>query len=244
MSDTYSKEVSLPYESFDVFDRMLPSKYLSLFQDAAGEHAQLLGCGYEEMKDRGLMWIIARSRLDVFAEPKENDRVTITTRVKRPSGLIFEREYRATESESGTLLATGISSWCVSDIETRKLARPSSIPYPDTFEGPYDYSIHLSAIREFDTAGMDPVLVRRVNFTDLDHNRHMNNCRYADVLIDALRPAEGLSMKYLEIDFERECVEGEELSIYVNDADEKGERTALAFRRDGQLSFKARFTLA
>ena len=242
MEPEYSKTIRLGYECFDTYDRVFPSKYLSLFQDVAGEHAELLGCGYSALKSQGMMWIVARSRLDVIEDPRENEPLILTTRVKRPLGLIFEREYEVRRASDSSLLAAGLSSWCISNIVTRRLVRPRDIPYPDSFPESFIYSTSLKAIPDFETEG-DPVFSRRVNFTDLDHNRHMNNCRYADILEDAVSTKENQRFKSLEIDFERECVEGDTLSVFLSEKNEKGERFALAERQDGELSFKARFVL-
>ncbi len=242
MNPVYTKRAWLGLDSFDVYDRIFPSRYLTLAQDMAGEHADLLGCGYADLRPRDLMWIIVRTRLDILAQPTDKCEVILTTRVKKPAGLIFDREVEIRRADDGLLLATSISAWCVSNLETRRLVRPSEIAYPDTFEGPYIYADHLRAIPDFQPAG-EPALVRRVNFTDLDHNRHMNNCRYADALLDAISPREDEHLTSLEINYEHECLEGDSLSIYLERPNEKGEGRARAVRGDGVLSFKARFTI-
>lgn len=243
MNQEYSKRAWLGLDSFDVYDRIFPSRYLTLAQDMAGEHADLLGCGYSDLRPRNLMWIIVRTRLDILAEPEDKCEVILTTKVKRPAGLMFDREVKIERASDGLLLARGVSAWCVANLETRRLVRPSEISYPDTFEGPYLFDEHLRAIPDFEAAGQ-PALVRRVNFTDLDHNRHMNNCRYADALLDAISPRADERLASLEINFERECLEGDSLSIYLDRPNEKGEGRARAVRGDGVLSFKARFTIA
>lgn len=237
----YTKQTAVAYSDLDIHDFILPSRYLGIFQDAAGEHAELLGCGYEAFKSKDLMWIIVRSRLDILGNPKENETLKVTTKVKRPVGVIFEREIKIC-SLDGSVYATGLTDWCVSNRVTRRLVRPSDIPYPSQFDGPYIYEKHLSSIKPFKPEG-DPVLTHRVRFTDLDHNLHMNNCKYADVLEDAISPKAGQRFIFLEMNYEKECVEGDILSLYINPDEKEGFWDAMAYKQDGSLSFKARYSL-
>ncbi len=241
-NQVFAEEHSLEYSDYDIHDFVFPSSFLEMFQDIAGNHSERLGCGYETMKAKDLMWILARNRLDILGNPKVAEKLKVTTIVKRPIGLQFERELAIEGTKSGELYVTGLSVWVVSNLKTRRLVRPAGIAYPDSF--PYKetrYQKGLLALPELDNGGMKPYEYK-VGFSDLDHNRHMNNCRYATALLDAISPKEGQRLSFLEIDYEKEVLEGDTLSIFLGKQDD-GSYLAKALRSDGKVSFKASFGL-
>lgn len=242
-SQTFAENLSFSYSDYDVNDFVFPSKYLQVFQDIAGDHADIIGCGYEAFKAKNLIWVIARARLDIMGNPDVGEPLVLSTKVKKPEGIVFEREMYLRGRDSGKIYATGISGWCVCNMTTRRLERPSAVPYPQSFAENYTYSNRLTALPLFDTTGMKPYEYR-VGFVDLDHNRHMNNCKYADALENAVSPQPGQRFKSLEIDFEKEAVEGENLSIFVSPKCADGTFGVQAKKENGNLSFKASFAFA
>lgn len=58
----FSMSSVLRTSDFDRHSRLLPSAVLELFQDAAGEHADRIGIGFRALEQRGLLWVVARTR--------------------------------------------------------------------------------------------------------------------------------------------------------------------------------------
>lgn len=242
-SQTFVKDVSFSYSDFDIHDFVFPSAYFQALQDLAGEHAETFGAGYEAMKAKGLMWIIVRGRIDVFSNPKESEPCLLFTRAKKPIGIQVEREFKLTSKVDGRTILTGLTVWCIANRTTRRLVRPSSVQLlPSYDDSNAIYKSHLTGIPEFEAKG-DPVAIHQVVFTDLDHNLHMNNCKYADVILNAISPKDSQRLSVLEIDFERECQEGDRLSVYLSDPKPDNTRFIKAVKADGKTSFKATFRL-
>lgn len=239
----YEEEKRFSYSDFDIDDHILISRVAQLFQDISGNHAELLGCGYEKFKSQDKIWIIARSKMEIIKNPVVNHPYKATTYVTKPKGLIYDRVYRVTDSENGELVMQGTTAWCVSSLSTRRLLRPDGSTYPSDME--FDPSIEperLLALKAPEKEEGDS-LKSRVNFIDLDHNRHMNNCRYMDMATNVLSPKEGKRISVFEIDYEKECVEGEKL--ITTDIKEDGQSGTITCRKEGgELVFIARYRLS
>ena len=54
----YTKTIKLDATQVDAFGRMRPSALLEITQEAAGEHANLLGVGRDALGSHGLFWAI------------------------------------------------------------------------------------------------------------------------------------------------------------------------------------------
>lgn len=241
---TYEEEKSFAYSDFDIDDHILLSHVAQVFQDIAGDHSQALGCGYEKMKAQDIIWVLARNRIDVLENPKVNRLLTVETSIKKPLSLIYERELIIKDKESGKTLITGISNWVLASLSTRRLIRPKTPVYPLDLEDVE--SLYKEHLKTLPTLKTDPALLpfkERVHFVDLDHNRHMNNCRYCDVLTNALSPKNDERISSLEIDYEKECVEGEELSVHLLKENETS-GYAFSYNENNVLVFKAHYTLS
>ena len=63
MKYLWEKEYTLRASDFDRYLRIKPSSVLELFQDAAGQHAEEIGVGYEEMAKRSYAWVLTKVKL-------------------------------------------------------------------------------------------------------------------------------------------------------------------------------------
>ena len=212
ITPTYEKEYALRASDFDCYERLRPCAVLELFQDAAGDHGELLGVGFEAMLKRGLLWVLVRIRYQVLRQPDYAQTVCMKTWPLPPAGVSFQREYRI-ESTDGDLLIVGSSEWVFMDVNTRRLAAArDAYPLSDgefctdrVFEG------RMKKLREFEPQG-EPYCVIPA-FSDLDRNLHVNNTRYANYVMDAVCPAQQEEIKVFQIDYRHEVQRGMQLQL-------------------------------
>lgn len=222
-----------------MYDNVFLSSYLQAFQDIAGEHADLIGCGYEPLLSKGLIWVVVRMRVDVYGSPIESQKVLLKTKVKRFSRLTVDREFQLVDPNTNTVYATGLSTWCISSFSTRRLVRPIGIKQPDSFNEDYLYKEELRALPvvSIDHNVASP-FTHKVQYTDIDHNHHMNNCKYADMITNLL----SLSKKSysIEINYENEAHLDQILRLYLDDKSKEKEDLISGYNNDNTLMFKAK----
>ena len=66
MKKIYENEYILRMSDFDKYNRIKPSAVLELFQDVAGQHANEIGVGYDEMMQRSYFWVIVRIKFKII----------------------------------------------------------------------------------------------------------------------------------------------------------------------------------
>ena len=207
----YSTTFSVTTAHTDRFGRCTPSSLLRFAQDAAGEHCQLLGTDRDSMAKKHIFWAVIRQKMVITRLPQTGETVTVktwpmpTTRVAYP---------RATEGydEAGNLLFQVISIWVIMDVTSRAMVLPgkSGVDVPGILTG-----TELKAPAGLRNADFTCEEVRRVCFSDLDENGHMNNARYLDWLCDLL-PSEfhrEHPMKAVTICYMSEALEGQQLRL-------------------------------
>ncbi len=190
------------------------ASYLNYFQEAAGEHAGILGFSVTDLRAKELTWVISRYHVRIWCYPSWGETVILRT---WPSGLrdLFAlREFEVSD-EQGRLIAAATSSWMMIDLRTKRPVPPKE---------------HLRAIvrdprRVIDNAFEPlPKLKRRdrvrsfaVQRHDLDWNRHVNHVVYivwavetpSGDLLNTHLPAE------VEVDYRGEAFFGETVSSRV-----------------------------
>lgn len=217
-SGTYTEEKVLSYSDFDMNDQILFSHIAALFQDVAGNHSQSLGCGYETMKAKDMIWIIARARIDVIKQPMVAKPILVETIAYKPQGLIFDRQFFVKDKETGEVLITGITSWCIASLSTRRLVRPSidTNSFEQIDELPYK---RLLKLPDIDYSQSTPY-EHTVQFVELDHNRHMNNTHYLDIATNMIRMENDNEITSMEINYEKECSFKDTMKVYLSSKDD------------------------
>lgn len=214
-TSSYKKDYKVRTEHVDFKGKLKLSSLFTYFQDISGLHSEELGMGMELLYEKhSVLWVLARIRVDVNRYPSWNDDITIETWPQKPSRMGFERDFLVRD-QKGNILAKSISSWVVIDVKTRRLK-----PTKDIFIG-YLPIIEERAI-DCRLGGLKPqgplelVSRRRVGYSDIDINRHLNNSKYVDFIMDSfgLEEHEKYHIKSIEVNYSKEALPGDTMAIY------------------------------
>ncbi len=236
MSGIYEMSLPLRTNDCDCRGNIMPFAVLDIFQTVAGRHAEELGCGFDTLYKKGLLWVLVRVKYRVIKSPKPYDTVKVTTWPLPPSKLTLQREYLISDSQ-GNPLIIGSSQWTTLNKETRKLApacnvynlSPEDFCLTQNFEGKFS----RVPIFEPDTQGV----LAQPGYCDIDRNGHVNNTKYINLLLNAFPPKENEIIKELQIDYHKELLRDDSVCIFKGAAENahlfvgqssKGEKIFLA----------------
>lgn len=204
----HSDKITLFSSYFDMNDRLSAKSILNIFQDAAGIHADKIGVGYETMLAKNLYWILSRVKFDVFKMPVPNQKVVVETWPHEKGRIDFDRDFKVL-SDDGETLVIGTSKWCVIDTETRSLQRTENVNYDGEVCPDKNYEERFGKIVVPNDCLVQK-FVHTVRFSDLDHNKHMNNTNYALLSTNAI---DDNIYSHFEINFLSECLLGDEIVV-------------------------------
>jgi acyl-CoA thioesterase FadM len=223
----HEKSFTVRYYETDPGRAVRPSTLLDYLQDAAAEHAGLLGVGMSQLHERGLTWVLSRLRLEAERYPGPGETVTVRTWPSTRDALTSFREFEVLDA-AGAPAARATTSWVVIDLARRRPLRLAGLlpEYP------------LSGRRAIEDAfaplpaGEGEALEERftVRRSDLDVNRHVNNAVYVRWALDAAPPeiAETARLASLEASFRAEARAGD--GVVVRCAPEPGAEGVLLHR--------------
>ncbi len=165
----------------DYNDVIRPTAVLDMFQDLAGLHAEDLGVGYLDLKEKNYAWVVLYQRYEMKQIPPYLDTVQLVTWPKPKNRLEFEREYLLKDKEGHTLVQ-GISNWVIIDLNTRGLVRADKINFNGEYETFTNYPEKCKRKLGLDQAKILDTFTYKVTLEDIDHNGHMNNARYINII--------------------------------------------------------------
>lgn len=204
----YTFELALNEESFDNSGNIRPNKILSIFEQAATTHGNMLGVSFENMLKKGLLWVVTRVYYNVCGKANVGQQVKVTTWPLAPSRVGYERDYVVSNLE-GNPIIKGVSNWALIDSETRKLAAVTQLYNTDNFCEERAVGERVRRIKKFEADAVGSIVP---DASMIDRNGHVNNTNYAVFAEKALGGFAG-NIAAFQIDYHREVMCGQPLSL-------------------------------
>ena len=148
--------------------------------------------------------------------PVPNQTVIVQTWPHEKGRIDFDRDFKIL-SEDGEVLVIGTSKWCVIDTESRTLQRTDNVNYVGEICPDVNYQEKFGKIMLPAEDVFEEVFTYEVRFSDLDHNKHMNNTNYALLAANATTKQ---IFSHFEINFLSECVLGDNIVVSLAKTDE------------------------
>ncbi len=239
MDKIYTKKYTYTVNNRDCYDDLAPWSILDLFQDIASEHIDNYGYGFDGLISKGLIWILVRTKYDVIKAPITSDKELIVTTWQAEKGRAdFTRDYIISNTKGETLVI-GSSKWCIIDFNTRRIA-PTSVIDVDISYNQKNYQEPFMKLNFPSLLNNENKYCEQVSFSKLDHNGHLNNSKYAEIIMDAIKLTKDEKIKSLEINYLKEAFLGD--NIIVKNQKEDKEIFIEGYKED-ELIFKSKITL-
>ena len=213
---SYQENILLRTCDCDMNGQWRPSALLTAMQETSGAHCALLGCGRDDLLKRGIVWILARSEVQMDRYPNIGETITVQT-FHKPVRLRFFPRYYIFKDSAGDVIGKAGTLWLLMDIHTRQTIPAGDIAalLPDNSDlaAPMALPATVGQLQ-----GEETVSVYHPVYTDLDVNGHVNNTRYADWLCDALG-IDLLRQKRIavfSVDYRREVMPGDEIRMTLH----------------------------
>jgi len=211
--------------------RLRPAALLDWMQEAAGEHADLLGVGMAGLGARGLGWVLSSLRLAAERWPAAGERLLLRTWPAAREGLLFHRDFEVGPAR-GTPILLATTAWVVLDLARRRPARVGDL-LPDF---PYGTRRALAGPAQAPAApgpgaGEERFVARR---SDLDVNGHVNNAAFVRWALDAAPAslAEGGRLAGLAATYRGEAFAGDGVVVRTPAGTVEGELAQQLVRAD------------
>ena len=202
--------------SLDV-DQNLELRLPNLFkymQIVASKHVESVGAGHRDLMSNNYLWVVIRNEVKIFRTPTLDETITVTTHPGQTRSFIFPRYFQIYD-EKGNLIISVSGIWAIIDKDTRRVVLKT--PYSDKViaeSDPNDFPLPEKVVGEASSL----VDNRKVRYSDIDINGHMNNTEYIEFLMDTHGPEfyKTHRVKRININFDKEIKYKEEVQLFTN----------------------------
>lgn len=177
----------------------------------------LLACHptYQELLAQGLSFVVSRTALEIIRPIKEYEKLTVETWATESRSAAFPRSF-VVKSGSETV-AKALTVWALIDINEKRLLKgsefstegygngePLELKVPTRFKLPLELS--------FSKCGE-----KKVMYSDIDRNRHMNNTKYFDMLFDYIPEKEKVYLSSCIMNYVGEAPLDSNIEIFISE---------------------------
>lgn len=200
----YDFTARIRYSETDSSGRLGVAGLLNYFQDCATFQSGDCGLGVEQLRSRGMAWVLMSWQLVISRMPEFCEHVRVTTNPYYIGGFLGKRNFLL-ETLNGERLTIANSVWTLVDPAT---GHPTHVPGDMArlygLGDPFDMDYAARRIRpEGEYAECAPVIVAPHM---LDTNGHVNNTHYAALAADLL--PHGFVYSQLRVEYRKSAVAG------------------------------------
>ena len=219
MNPIYKQQFQVTTAAVDCFGRLKPSMLLYYCQEIAGNHCLELGTDYDSMAAKNMFWAIIRQKVQISRLPRVGETITLETWPMPTTRTNYPRATVGYDAEGNELFKV-LGLWVVMDLTSRAMILPgkSGVIVEGTLRGG-----ELSVPGSLNPKDLSGLYSRRVSYTDLDRNIHMNNTRYLEWMDDLLSADfhREHTPKEISINYHAEAREGQTLHLHWQLNEEK-----------------------
>ena len=217
----WQEEYEVHYYYTDFKGNLKPSYVNRYMQETANRGLKNFGLSTEALIEKNFAFILSKICFKYYVPIFEDDVIKVQTWALPPKTTIFQRNYRIYKNEEIAVEAT--SAWALINIKEKNIVRPENFEYiskemMDSEELPFQVQRRLKMAEN-----MEHLIDYTIRYSDIDHNLHMNNAVYIDIICDCIynqgeKINEGANKKIdcvnsIDISYNSEALFGDTLEI-------------------------------
>ena len=246
----YTYNIKTNWHDTDANRCVRPSKIVEYMQEAANRQCECSGLPLEWLRDeKGLAFILGALSLNIYTPLHAYEDIEVHTWCKEAKGYIFNRYFDITRH--GEVIAEASSTWVLIDIESKSMVRASAYDFFDGcfyYDDPVDPEKLLPKARIAKDADMCKVGERRISYSDIDYNMHMNNTHYPDMICDFICEMTDTDTAYtvsqMSLSYLKESRLGATLTVTRGNMDAEGLIPVRTLNESGESCLEAIVKLA
>jgi acyl-ACP thioesterase len=181
----------------------------ALFQEVAGDHALKLHFDITQLHEQNLTWVLHRMDIHIERYPEWRETITIETWPAAGDALRAYRDYRILD-EAGNQIGCCLSYWMMINLNTRRPTRmPKEVLELRLGDIEHVLPIQTDWPQPFDNPDIEKKFV--VRKSDQDMNKHVNNARYVDWIMETYEEEKAYLIKNMDVVFMQESYADERI---------------------------------
>lgn len=221
-SNYFDKQFRLRFFEMNQNGVASPSTILTILEETAADHCYHIDHSLYDLKAKNIGWVLLSGIMKMERYPNYKERITVRTWLSEYSGIRGIRENLILD-ESGKIIGRAKGLWVFFDIERRR-PLPILNDIKERWAVVDEDSIAHNIKTKIPPVGHNnPALEFQVKRFDTDMNKHVNNIRYLQWVMESLPEeiVENYQMQSIDGRFMAEANYGETVKTYIDKKDDK-----------------------
>ena len=207
----YIQRYNVRWHDTDANREVHPTGILMFMQETANRQFEGAGRPLDAIRDEeGVGFILSRISVEMASPIHAYEDITVETFTCPGRGYTFPRGFRILRE--GEEVARGMSYWALVRLLDRSLVRVDDFPlsFGDEPEQQTQMPLRFRIPRDlpFEVVGE-----RRIAYSDIDYNMHMNNTKYPDMVCDFLPDPAHMRVTGMSLSYCKEAAFGTTLNL-------------------------------
>lgn len=209
----FTQQYSIKWHDTDANRQVRPSALVTYLQETANEHLVHIGISLDELRDsHGLAFILGSISVSSYEPLFAGDKIDVETWTCGERGFRHGRCFRVLRE--GKTVAEATSLWALIKLADGSLVKVEDMPYHIEPEEPIALPGVPARLKMPPIAEMQELGTRRIVYSDIDYNGHMNNTRYPDMLCDFIPEMRESRACAIMISYRKEAAFGHTLRVF------------------------------
>ena len=194
-----------------------PTQLLVYMQETSNAHLDSTGHNLDRLRDEhSLAFLLSKTKIALYAPLYAHEEIRVETFTAESRAFGFNRYYRILRGDE--VIAAADTTWALIDLNSRQLCKADAFDFGFEHEPSLDIGLP-PRFRVPHTDELELLGERRIVYSDLDYNMHMNNTRYADMLCDFMPLEDIPKIKGMSLSYLHEAAFGDVIKIYAKKSD-------------------------
>ena len=213
----FVREYTTRWHDTDAGRIVRPTQLLVYMQETSNAHLDSTGHNLDRLRDEhALAFLLSKTRIALYAPLYAHERITVETFTAESRAFGFNRYYRILRGDE--VIAAADTTWALIDLKSKQLCKADAFDFGFEHEPALDIGLP-PRFRVPHTDELELLGERRIVYSDLDYNMHMNNTRYADMLCDYMPLEEIPKIKGISLSYLHEAAFGDTVKVYAKKTD-------------------------
>ena len=209
----FTQQYSIKWHDTDANRQVRPSALVTYLQETANEHLVHIGISLDALRDsHGLAFILGSISVCSYEPLFAGDKIDVETWTCGERGFRHGRCFRVLRE--GKTVAEATSLWALIKLADGSLVKVEDMPYHIEPEEAITLPGVPARLKMPPIAEMQELGTRRIVYSDIDYNGHMNNTRYPDMLCDFIPEMRDSRACAIMISYRKEAAFGHTLRVF------------------------------
>lgn len=213
MNSFYEESKLVNAYDVDLNNKLKLNALFNYFQETASNHADNLNLGFKDLIVNNLGWVLSWAKVEITSFPGFGETIKVKTWPKCRYKLYSMRDFLVTDGKDKVFFKVS-TAWLMINVKTKRITDIRNIMQQIYYQ-PDQIALNEFPEKIISSVERNVLFIKKIRYTDLDINQHVNNTKYIELVLDSFSPEyhKSHNLQSLTISFNSESFYDDELEI-------------------------------